>query len=838
MREKVRQIGQRVQNKYFKDELPIKLRLFNMIVMAGGLGGIISTVISLVLRLPIGQVLASAAAFLLMVFCFYLANNRGKLMQASFLTCFLVANFLFPVMFFTGGGIYGGMSHWFAMGILFVFLLLDGKGFWITLVTNIIVILASMLVSYYHPEFVVNLGGKYQIFLDLGQSILITALGIGCVMRFQVYIFNNMFQKLEEQNEKLLYLNLETEKAKQEAMVAAQAKSDFLAGMSHELRTPINTIMGMNEMILREAEQETIREYSTDIETSIQALLSTVNDVLDMSNIENGKMELKPNRYYLRTLLRDLVNITLVKAQTKKLELQVQVEPSLPNILFGDSPRLRQILLNLLDNAVKYTKEGYIVLTVRGTVEKEKEAVLYFEVKDTGMGIKKEDISRLFDAFERVEKTQNLSIQGMGLGLSISNRFLQMMGSELKVQSVYGVGSIFSFTLRQEILGTEQVGEFPLREKRIENKEAADSGLYAPHARVLVVDDNAMNRKIFRLLLKESGIQVTEADSGAACIQQVCREHFDLIFLDHMMPEMDGVDTLQRMKDMNGNLCKDTPVIALTANALAGMRDFYMSKGFDEYLSKPITPDRLEKMIRQMLSDSGLLEDAPPSQSMELSENGRREENEELPENGRREEHGELPGIEGVSWEQAREFFPTEELLRETAVDFYQSLQGEIDYLTGLWQDIEKPEVRRLYQTRVHSMKSSAAMLGALPLSELAKAQEYACRDGDEEQLYAGHPVLLENLRIYQERFSIFAAKDEEKELLTDRSQIMAMMEMLKNAMLEMDVDRADELMRQLNSFCYEEPAAGVVKTLDELVRNLESEQTAKVVNDFIQGKY
>ncbi|MDE7434296.1 MAG: response regulator [Lachnospiraceae bacterium] len=394
---------------------------------------------------------------------------------------------------------------------------------------------------------------------------------------------------------------LELEEQTAIARKANRAKSDFLAKMSHEIRTPINAVMGMSEMILRESREEGIRHYAVDVQNSANALLGIVNDILDTSKIESGKMEIIPVQYELDSLLNDVISMVYIKAQEKKLELEVIVDEKLPNGLVGDDVRIRQILLNLLNNSVKYTQEGKVTIDVQG--HKDGDAMLmHFEVRDTGIGMKEEDLPKLFTAFERIEESKNRGIEGTGLGMSIVFELLKLMGTELKVTSTYGKGSSFSFELRQEVYQDAAIGNFAERSKKLHQVHVYTSSFIAPQAKILLVDDNDVNRKVFCSLLKETGVQIDDVDSGFACLDKIQRQSYDIIFMDHMMPEMDGVETLHRMGELE-HKCKDTPVIVLTANAVAGAREGYLKEGFTDYLSKPVNFQKLESLIQKYLPE-------------------------------------------------------------------------------------------------------------------------------------------------------------------------------------------------------------------------------------------
>lgn len=381
---------------------------------------------------------------------------------------------------------------------------------------------------------------------------------------------------------------------------ANMAKSEFLARMSHEIRTPISAVLGMNEMVLRESKDTEIRKYSMDIKSSAQALLGIINDILDFSKIESGKLEIIPAEYELNSMLNDLFNMFSLRTQEKGLKFDVIVDPKLPSKLYGDDIRIRQVLSNFLSNAVKYTEKGTVTLELAGRTE-EDNVILHFTVKDTGIGIKQENMSKLFLAFERFDEEKNRNIEGTGLGMNISAQLLKLMGADLKVESVYGKGSSFSFDLRQRILEEEPIGSFQERARKAAREHVYQASFTAPEGEILLVDDNRVNRKVFCGLLKQTKVKIKDVGSGKECLEEVAKKHYDMIFLDHMMPEMDGMETMSRMKQLQDNQCMDTPVVMLTANAIMGAREHYLAEGFDDFLAKPIVQDKLEKIMVQWM---------------------------------------------------------------------------------------------------------------------------------------------------------------------------------------------------------------------------------------------
>ena len=385
---------------------------------------------------------------------------------------------------------------------------------------------------------------------------------------------------LHENNKKMEQLKIEADNAN-------QAKSNFLANMSHEIRTPINAVLGMDEMILREATEENIIEYATSIKRAGETLLSLVSDILDFSKIESGKMTLINEPYNVPDLINDMINAFSLRMRQKGLSFITEIDSNIPKVLVGDEIRIKQIALNILSNAFKYTKEGYVKLKISSIIENDK-CKLLFSIEDTGSGIKKEALERLFETFERIDEKKNRHIEGSGLGLNITKNLLKMMGSDINVKSVYGRGSIFSFELCQDIIDKTPIGEISSEVVKTGVHEKNTEEFIAPKGRVLVVDDNMVNLTVMKGLLKKTQIKVDLALSGAEALRLTKLNKYHLIFMDHLMPELDGIETFVKMKEMEENLNIDTPCIVLTANAISGAKEQYMEAGFAEYMTKPI----------------------------------------------------------------------------------------------------------------------------------------------------------------------------------------------------------------------------------------------------------
>ena len=520
------------------------------------------------------------------------------------------------------------------------------------------------------------------------------------------------------------------------AIAADSAKTTFLAQMSHEIRTPINAVLGMNEMILRESGDETIREYAVNIQSAGRTLLSLINSILDFSKIEDGKMEIIPVEYDTASLVHDLVSAIMPRAKDKGLDFVVQAESDLPSAMIGDDVRLRQVIMNLLTNAVKYTEKGHVSFTMRAEQVTEHSAVLCVEVTDTGIGIREEDLGALFDSFRRLDEKRNRNIEGTGLGMSIVTRLLEMMGSKLEVQSVYGKGSTFSFRVQQGVFRITPMGDYATRLAQAGMRDKPSEFLYAPDAKILVVDDNDMNLRVAVSLMKLYGIVPDTANSGEKAIQMVQQKHYDIVMLDHMMPRMDGVETLHKMKE-DGLLAWNTAVVALTANAIVGAREMYLSAGFKDYISKPIESRVLEKCLAKYLPLTMVsYREAPPPSSSSPAAPKQEENTDMFTTEELREIWEKCPALNvmtGLNYcMDSREFY------LDSLKMFMEADQRE--QITSLYaaEDIEN------YRIAVHALKSSALTIGAVLLSDHAKALEFAAKANDTDFIRAHHDALME----------------------------------------------------------------------------------------------
>ena len=396
----------------------------------------------------------------------------------------------------------------------------------------------------------------------------------------------NIIAAVEEQNQKLKDIN--------------QAKSVFISNMSHEIRTPINAVLGMDEMILRETTDDHIRSYAYDIKNAGRMLLSIINDILDYSKIEAGKMEILTDDFKLGYMLDDINRLIDIKAKEKDLDFIPEISPELPAMVHGDELRIKQVIINILTNAVKYTPRGSVTFSVTGACKADRRLALHVAVEDTGIGMKQEDMANLFSAYQRLEEKRNRNIEGTGLGMSIVVRLLEQMGTKLEVESVYGEGSVFSFTLELPVVDETPIGDMDVLHERRMKAELSVRKHYAKGARILAVDDNQINLAVLEGLMKDYDVQLDCAISGKRALKMIRAKEYDLILLDHLMPEMDGIITLGHIRDMGGKYEK-LPVVALTANVSGDSRRRYMQAGFSDFLEKPISVQELERVLGAFL---------------------------------------------------------------------------------------------------------------------------------------------------------------------------------------------------------------------------------------------
>ncbi len=494
---------------------------------------------------------------------------------------------LFPFTFFTAGGFYSGVPEWFVLCFIYVCITLHGKRMAAFFVLCAAETLLCYGIDFYFPELAAG-SSRQRSFFDSAFSMVMVGLLTSVLLMF----LNRMYE--EE--------NALTQQQKKEIEELNQAENHFFSSMSHEIRTPINTIIGLNEITLRGDIPPEVAENARNIQGASKLLLTLINDILDISKIKSGKMEVISAAYETGTLFSEIVNIIWVKAKEKGLEFKLHVDPSIPSMLCGDEVRIKQILINLLNNAVKYTSEGSVTLSVRCERQGLNRVTVWYSVEDTGQGVKKENIPYLFNAFRRVDEEKNRHIEGTGLGLSIVKQLVDLMGGEISVNSVYTKGSKFIVALEQDIVDEKELGTFTLASRaKFHDGGAYRQSFEAPDAHILVVDDNDMNLMVVTKLLAETKIQIDTASSGAECLRLTQNHHYDCILMDHMMPEMDGIECLHALRAQPGGLCQTVPVVALTANAGSDNQLLYRKEGFSGYLAKPVSGALLEAAVLSIL---------------------------------------------------------------------------------------------------------------------------------------------------------------------------------------------------------------------------------------------
>lgn len=552
------------------------------------------------------------------------------------------------------------------------------------------------------------------------QEVVIS-LGIIFMSLIVAEIVNSL---ITEQNHRLLDALRKEKRSQQEAEAANMAKSSFLANMSHEIRTPINAILGMNEMILREEKDPAIRGYAGNIQASGNSLLSIVSDVLDISKIESGKLEIIPVDYEVNSLISDCCNMAAGRAKAKELELLVECADNVPMKLCGDETHIRQIIMNLLTNAVKYTEKGTVKLIVSGRFT-DGGFVLKVDVSDTGIGIAEENLPQLFTQFQRFDLQRNRNIEGTGLGLSIVKRLCDLMSGTITARSVLGSGSTFTVELPQKVVDSTPCGGVNLNYSAGAEHEYHHS-FEAPEAKILAVDDLPVNLLVIANLLKETRIKIDTAGSGRECMDKCSQQKYDLILMDHMMPEMDGVQTFEKLHGDKSSPNFETPVIMLTANALAGMREQYMDVGFADYVSKPVRGAKLEEAIRRNLPESLTKPASPeiPAEAVSTEPSGFADICGAVPE---------------LNVNAALQYCcGSAELLNDLLHDFTEN-----DHFSDLKAAFEEKRWED-YRRHAHSLKSTSLMIGLTGLSERARASELALKGGCTEFAELNHDSLIE----------------------------------------------------------------------------------------------
>lgn len=689
--------------------LPFRVRLFNILASLGFIISLCNGVLSYWNNGDRKLLLINTGIALLSLSLLFYAYHSKKYQRCYFITIVVIFMFLFPIMFFKSGGYKGGMPSFYIFGILFTIFMLEGWLMFFCVWLELIIYIFTIGIAYYYPDTVIWFQSEKEIVVDVLTGVVVSSASLGVAM----YLHFRIYKKQQ------IFLT----QAREEAMEANRAKSTFLANMSHEIRTPINVMLGMNEMILRESESREVVQYAKSVERAGNYLLSLINNILDITRIESKKLDIIEEKFSLRQLVQEVCLIGAKQAEAKNLEFVVDVEETLPKYLEGDALHIKQVILNLINNAVKYTKKGKVFLEV---CQEEKQ--ISFSVKDTGIGIKKEDMEALFDMFMRADIKRHRNIEGSGLGLTIAKELCEQMGGHIQAESIYGKGSNFTVYFPLKDAGTEKIGQWkvvegePVQEKR--------KKFFASEAQILLVDDSEQNIQVITSLLRRTGVQLDTAASGFECIEKVRNKKYHLIFLDYMMPEMDGIETFHRLKkEVNG---QSVPVIALTADVSTGIHQHFLSEGFSDYLSKPVMWEKLEELLLQWLPaelvsmKNGAGEDwnITEKQLLDLKQKLKKWDI-ELSE-GLRLLSGSISQYRKLAELFVEYYMPNKEQLARS-FERLQNTQKEIKNMTGL----------------IHTLKSNARAVGAIELYELSFVMEKKGKIQDVNYINKAIPLLF-----------------------------------------------------------------------------------------------
>lgn len=631
--------------------------------------------------------------------------------------------------------------------------------------------------------------------------------------------------------EQLEQKNVELKDAKKAAKKAEDARDIFLANMSHELRTPINTILGLNELIIRESQDEVIKDYALDIRQAGNILLALVSDILDFTKLEAGQLQITEGTYDVSSLLNDLINSISLQLRRKKLDLVLDIAKDIPHKLLGDEIHIRQIISNLLSNAVKYTEEGRITLHL-GWKQLEDDAIeIDVVVKDTGAGIKEQEIPKLFDAFQRMNSTSRSKGKRTGLGLAITKRLVEMMGGNVEVQSVYGKGSAFSFKLVQHVVDGTPLGDFEKQYKEsLRSRENYQQKFIAPLGRILIVDDNAMNLAVAQGLLKQTRLQVDVAGSGEECLELIKHKTYHLICLDHMMPVMDGVQTLHAIREMEGNPSKDIPIIALTANAVPGAREFYINEGFQDYLTKPIDSDKFENMLIEYLPDNVVY--LTNDQDM-----GRDFEKEDA-EMALSIKESQLYMI-GFNIRNGLKYMGGDKALYGKVLHDFHAILTEKE--AALREFLKKGDMPG-YAIIIHSLKGNARNVGADDLADEAFTLEKMSKAGQREDVEVRSPILFSMMKNMRESLKVYLDHEEKNEAVQAETQEETVRKISegdwKKALLELagrlddfDADSANAKLEELKKYDRPEDDKKMLRVCEKAMKDYAFDIALEVVN-------
>lgn len=704
----MKNFGKTFINNFFGNELNFKVKVFNVLGIAGCLVSLIATVVDLCIGEGIENLIINLSAAFFSFILIYYASKTGKYVHGYIIT--IVAIFIvgFPIMFFVSSGYNGAMTYFFIFAVVFTVFMLDDLRGLIFATVEIVFYIGMCIFTYVYPQFI-------SPFTDESQSLISKIFGFATV---SVILGITMFIQFRMYNLQSKELQKEREKAEE----LSNAKSIFMANMSHEIRTPINVILGMNEMILRESESEIVKEYGYNVQTAGRSLLMLINNVLDVSKIESGKMILFEEPYELEELIYDLYALGKEQSSKKDIEFILKVDKNLPVMLDGDYIHIKQVVTNFISNAVKYTEQGKVELSFFAKqYDRNNEILLCISVCDTGIGIKEEDKDSLFNAFTRADLQNNKTIEGTGLGLAIAKELTVLMNGKIYMESQWEKGSIFSVEIPQKIKDHSNIGKIDLAKHTIKTNYNRSSFI-APNGKILIVDDNKENLNVIKALLSRTMLKIDLVESGPQCIEILNDNNYDLILMDYMMPGMDGMETFHKIYKIYPEF--KTPIVALTANVISGTEEMFLNAGFSGYLSKPIMMEDLEDIIISCLPNKIFLSD---SKGESIDSGLLYKLKQEMKQNNVKMDIG-LTYLGGnISY-----YIKISELFIEN----YNSSKEKVAEL------IQAQNISDLSYI-IHSLKSQSKAVGAMDLHNLSKIIEKRCIDLDTEYILCSMPVLL-----------------------------------------------------------------------------------------------
>ncbi len=698
----MKQIFLLVGKRFLGSHLDLRVRLFNVLAITGIIISILMAVSAILTQVGRGTFWLNLFIAVLSYSLLAYSYRTGKYQLCYLITIIAVFILLFPAIFFTSGGYHSGMPSFFVFAVMFTVFMLEGKIALIMSVLEMIIYVAICIFAYLNPHRITFFQSELDILLDVIMAFVVVSVALGITMHLHFHMYSAQQRELEQ--------------AKEEALALSQVKTTFLANMSHEIRTPINVILGMNEMILRESEPRLIAGYAANIQNAGKTLLTLINNILDVSKIESGKLELMEESYKTSELISDLAMIGHERAAKHGIMFLTETDKYLPSVLYGDFIHIKQVVVNFLSNAVKYTKNGSVTLNFSQKIV-DGQMILCIMVKDTGIGIDKNNLEYLFEAFTRIDLPSHRNIEGTGLGLAIAKELTELMQGKIYVDSVLGVGSTFTIEIPQRIEDSTPIGD---KESVPSAAKSSESSFIAPTGSILVVDDNKENLEVIKSLLKRSLLQIDTAASGNECLLAVKRKRYNIIFMDYMMPDLDGIETLKRLRESD----TDTHAVALTANAVTGAREMFLASGFAAYLSKPVIWRELEEVIIKLL----------PPEVVQLN-----------PQN---------TGANTKNVENLRKKLSSYDISLDEGLKYVSGDLAQYKVLTAIFTEYfaeGKAELDELFAAQdfsnltysVHSLKSKARAVGAVELSELAAEMEKRLRQHDDAYAKAAFPLLM-----------------------------------------------------------------------------------------------